>query len=271
MPESKSVFSQFQSRMKAAGEAVGSLLQQPIPPIPFPAPKRAKPPAKKKPDAGNANEPRKAAKRSQNCLVQAKPQPMAAKGQPYSRPRAASGVFTLTQNREEFERILFVLRACNKYSSTAWTNALHVEQSETGSRLVATDGKRMHVAEIETRIKPGNYKPIVSRDAVKLGIPLQDIQFPDWKKAVPQATARCGAISLENTAIGKAQSTAREKSRVYDSFVKQSGERVNPRFLEDLTKKRWIICCQGEKRKPVLLREEGARMDAYAVIMPLSA
>jgi hypothetical protein len=185
--------------------------------------------------------------------------------------RTSSGVFTLIQNKDEFERVLFVLKATNKQSAREFTTVLHVEQTKTGSRLVATDGLRLHVAEIGTKIKSGNYKPVVSKDAIRLGTPVGDVQFPAWTRVIPAHAAKKGVISLEASGIGKARSASMAMTRAYNSFVKQSGERVNPHFLEDLPKKQWVIYCQKEKRKPLVLKEDGAAMETYAVIMPSAA
>jgi hypothetical protein len=185
--------------------------------------------------------------------------------------RTSSGVFTLIQNRDEFERVLFVLKATNKRSEREFTTVLHVERTKTGSRLVATDGLRLHVAEIGTKIKSGNYKPVVSKDAIRLGMPVGDVQFPAWTKLIPARAVRKGEINLESTGAGKARSASMAMTRAYNSFVKQSGERVNPHFLEDLPKKQWSIYCQKEKRKPLVLKEDGAAMETYAVIIPLAA
>ena len=275
MPEIKSVFDNFQSKAKTSGEKIISIWQKPISSIQFPVLKRIKTPVKKESETQVAvrnSDYNKPVKRDRQSLISTKPvkKPLIMQ-KPYPERRLIRGIFTLTQNKEEFEKILFVLKACNKYSDTAYTNVLHIEKADNGSKLVATDGKRMHVAEIETRIKPGDYKPLVTRDAIKLGIPLNDVHFPNWEKVVPRVTAKCGIINLENTTIGKAQNTSREKSRVYDSFVKQTGERVNPNYLEDLTKKQWVIYRQSEKQKPILLKEDGAKMPIYAVVVPLAA
>jgi DNA polymerase III sliding clamp (beta) subunit (PCNA family) len=164
-----------------------------------------------------------------------------------------------------------VLKAGNKQSDREFTTVLHVEQTRTGSRLVATDGVRMHVAEIGTKIKSGNYKPVVTKDAIRLGDPVGDIEFPSWAKVVPAKASKRGVINLETTGVGKARSTSMAMTRAYNSFVRQSGEKVNPHFLEDLPKKQWVIYCQNEKRKPLVLKEDGAAMETYAVIMPLAA
>jgi hypothetical protein len=186
-------------------------------------------------------------------------------------PRVSNGVFTLIRNRDEFERALFVLKACNKQSGREFTTVLHVEQTRNGSRLVATDGIRLHVAEIGAKIRSGNYKPVVTQDAIRLGAPVADIQFPLWAKVVPAHATRKGVVNLESTGIGKARSASMAMARAYNSFVRQSGEKINLHFLEDLPKRQWVIYCQNEKRKPLVLKEDGAARETYAVIMPLAA
>jgi hypothetical protein len=175
-----------------------------------------------------------------------------------------SHIFSRFSNREEYEKILFILRACERNAGRSFTNVLHVERTKNGSRLIGTDGKRMHVAEIASRINPGDYKPVVTKEAVKLLKPLPNVNFPNWERVVPTNVVRCGCINLENAAAG-------ENNRVNSSFTKMTGEKVNPSYLSDLTKKPWAVYCQNEKRKAVLLKEYGAKNEMYAVIMPLAS
>jgi hypothetical protein len=217
--------------------------------------------------------PKPAVRKSPARLI-ASPTPSKRTGTAAAAPvpaRTANGLFTLIRNKDEFERILFVLKACNKQSERAFTTVLHVEQTRNGSRLVATDGIRLHVAEIGTKIRSGNYKPAVSKDAILLGTPVGDVDFPAWTKVVPARASKRGVINLEAAGIGKARSASMAMARAYNSFVRQSGEKVNPHFLEDLPKRQWSIYCQNEKRKPLVLKEDGAAMETYAVIMPLAA
>jgi len=171
--------------------------------------------------------------------------------------------FTPSRNKEEFEKILFVIRACDAANSTLFTNVLHVENTKDGSRLVATDGKRMHVTDIVTRLKPGNYKPSVTHKGITLGKSGFNGDYPNWERVVPVNVTRRGCINLENT-------TAGNKNRANDAFTKMSGEKINPNYLADLTKNVWEVYSQSEKRKAVLLREYGSKK-TYAVIMPMSA
>jgi hypothetical protein len=156
-----------------------------------------------------------------------------------------------------------VLRACDKNGIRDFTSVLHVESSKKGSVLVATDGKRMHVAEIRTRLRAGNYKPQVSRDEVRLGMPVPNVQFPKWERVVPKDIIICGSFNPSN--IPK-----RETDRIREFFKKLSGENVNPKYISDLTENPWVVYRQREKGKPLLLKEYGTAIKAYAVIMPLA-
>jgi hypothetical protein len=172
--------------------------------------------------------------------------------------------FTPSRNKEEFEKILFVLRACdNSGDSTMFTNVLHVENIRNGARLVATDRKRMHVTDVSARIKPGNYKASVTKDRITLEKSGFCGDYPDWKSVVPKDAARCGCINLDNAASGKT-------NIANSAFTKMSGEKINPDYLADLTKNVWAVYRQSEKRKAVLLKEYGSR-ETYAVIMPMAA
>ena len=177
--------------------------------------------------------------------------------------RTALYTFTPAKNQKDFDKIHFVLRACNKTNSgTEFTNVLRVEQIKTGSRLIATDGKRLHVTEIGLRIKPGNYKPVITKEAIRLEKSLKNINFPNWERVVPVNVTRRGCLNIVDTGI-------EEKNKASDSFTQMTGEKVNPDYLADLSKKLWVVCCQKEKRKAVLLKDYNAK-ETYAVIMPLA-
>jgi len=172
--------------------------------------------------------------------------------------------FTPLRNKEEFEKILFVLRACDSSGgSTMFTNVLHIEKTSDGSRLVATDRKRMHVTDVSARIKPGNYKASVTKDKITLEKSGFFGDYPNWKSVVPVNVKRCGCISLENI-------TGAKTNTANSAFTKMSGEKINPDYLADLTKNVWAVYRQNEKRKAVLLKEYGSK-ETYAVIMPMAA
>jgi hypothetical protein len=260
MINNKSVVKQTRPGIQTVGEKLASVLQQPLFTITFPILKQAKHPEKK------GHEPPVTAK---PVLPKKTVNPICpASGKPSREPEAgrnySAGIFTHIRNKDEFDKILFAIRACDKNGGAGFTKVLHVEQIKTGSRLIATDGKRLHVTEIRTQIKPGDYKPIVTQDVIRLGKPVSGIQFPNWRRVVPSNVTRRGCLNIEKSVID-------ERSPVYGSFEKQTGEKVNPRYLADLTKKPWVVYCQKEKRKALLLKERDAKTKTYAVMMPLAA
>jgi hypothetical protein len=173
------------------------------------------------------------------------------------------------KNKDDFERMAFVIRACSKDPRYKHIMVLHVEQTRTGSRLVATDGRRLHVAEITEKLQSGDYIPSVTKETVRLGEPATGIMFPNWSKILPIDTAMRGFINLEDTAWGRNQKQTDRLSRAFNSFVRMTGELINVSFLEDLTKKEWSVHCQAGKNHAILLKEVGAKMSTYAVLMPL--
>jgi hypothetical protein len=174
------------------------------------------------------------------------------------------------ENPEDFERMRFVVKACARTADVPFKTVLHVEQTRTGSRLVACDGLRLHVAEISKKIKSGDYKSHVTKDCVSLGAPLEGVKFPAWAKAIPEKTEKRGIINLEKNGMGKDRKETEKLSLAFNSFVRQTGESVNLRYLEDLTKREWTIYCQGEKQKAIVLKEGHGKAEAPDVKGPLA-
>ena len=76
-----------------------------------------------------------------------------------------------SKNRKDFELMSFVNSACDKAGDDPVKAVIHVEQTKTGSMLVACDGIRLHAAEISKKIKSGDYRPHVTKDTISLGEP----------------------------------------------------------------------------------------------------
>jgi hypothetical protein len=259
MMQAKPVVNNQYPHQKTFGEKLVSVLRQPI--FTFTLPQSAK----KKPELQKTIKPlvpKNETKHNRSISGKGSVKPTSVRNASQGK-RTATYTFTPARNKDEFDKINFVLRACDGNKSTSFTNVLHVESTKYGSSLIATDGKRLHVTEIKTKVKPGDYKPVVTKDKVTLGVIMANVSFPDWKRVVPVNVTRRGCISIDNASIS-------EYSRVYKSFTEMSGEKINPNYLSDLTKNPWVIYCQNEKRKALLLKEYGVK-ETYAVIMPLSS
>jgi hypothetical protein len=180
------------------------------------------------------------------------------------------------ENPKDFELMGFVCRAITKTSDKQFRTVLHVEQTRKGSRLVACDGLRMHVAEISKKIKSGDYKVHATKDEIILGEPVTGIKFPAWSKGIPEKTVKRGVINLEKSGISRNRNETENLSIALNTFAQQTGETVNIRHLEDLTKREWVVYCQKEKNKAIVLKQKGNKNNEpdakspVAVILPIN-
>jgi len=178
------------------------------------------------------------------------------------------------KNPKDFELMSFVIKAILKTAGVPFKTVLHVERSRTGSRLVASDGLRLHFAEISMKIKSGNYKPHVAKDVITLGEPIEGISFPAWAKAIPEKVEKRGVINLRESGLGRKRKETERLSIAFHTLTKETGETVNVRFLEDLIKREWAIYKQVGRRA-IILRQTTGRIGEsgtkgpVAVIVPI--
>jgi hypothetical protein len=170
-------------------------------------------------------------------------------------------------NPVDFERMAFAVKACSK--NKPGLNVLHVEQTKTGSRLVACDGIRLHVAEVSQNIKTGDYKVFMAKDVIGLAVSDMNFRYPNWMDVLPSKTTKRGFIDLENAGFVSDRDKTAKLTLAFNSFTRQTGETVNLRYLEDLLKKRWMVYSQSEKGKAVILRENDHEDKVFALIMPM--
>ncbi|GHU02134.1 hypothetical protein FACS1894147_03370 [Spirochaetia bacterium] len=185
-----------------------------------------------------------------------------------AKPETGPFILTRQDNPADFEKMSFVLNARLKDATREYLTVLHVEQTKTGSRLIATDGLRLHVAEINRKIRSGDYKPVVTKDRISLGEPVEGILFPNWVKVIPENIKKRMVIDLADAGMGKDRNQTEKLSWAFNHFVNQTGELINLRFLEDLIKTKWSVYCQDEKHKAIVLKEEGSGESVFAVVMP---
>jgi len=197
------------------------------------------------------------------------------KGRPL-KPVRKTPVFQLSreENPEVFDLMSFVIKVCTKDAERPFTEFLHVEQIKTGSRIVACDRFRLHVAEIPKRIKSGDYKPHLTKDLITLGEPVAKVKFPSWSKVIPEDAEKRGIIDLERSGLGKDWKESEKLTLAYSSFEKQTGEVINIRYLEDLAKQKWAVYRHPAK-KIIMFKQQNSNagepepMYPLAVILPI--
>jgi hypothetical protein len=169
----------------------------------------------------------------------------------------------------DFEKALFVIRAISDDETRPFLCVLHVEGTRSGTRLVATDGHRLHVSEIEAKIPSGDYKTEVTKSSVILRGPVTDVNYPNWRRVVPMAANVKGKINFEKTGIGHNFGQCAGMSIAFSQVIEKTGEVVNLRYLEDLPKKEWSVLSQEGKHCAIMFKRENQGKEDMAVIMPM--
>ncbi len=178
-------------------------------------------------------------------------------------------IITKSGSPANYGRILFCMKAMGGGRTQPFTRYMHVENARSGSRIVCTDGKRLHVAVISARIPAGNYRPEARDGSVRFGKP-EDVAFPSWRNVVPEAVLPKGTVDLEDAGNGTRTERDEKFSRTYCAFLFDTGINVNIGFLRDLPSAKWKVFTQGGKNRLVKL-ENTEDKNQFAVFVPLAA
>jgi hypothetical protein len=175
-----------------------------------------------------------------------------------------------SKNQKDFELMSFVNKARDEASNNPVKAVIHVEQTKSGSRLVACDSIRLHAAEISKKIKSGDYRAHVTKDTIMLGEPEKGIKYFPWLKIIPEDVKKRGEINLEKSGLGKNREETENLSLAFDSIVKQTGKTVNLRDLDDLAKGGWTVYSRDEDSR-IVLRQQSKKGEAgYPVAVIVS-
>jgi hypothetical protein len=258
-------------RMNYTGTGIIARWQDRFPTQQPPKPKKVTPPPKRPPAV--TPQAAKPAAKSPATETTAVAKPKTAKGKNTAvaliqKTPTVSEISRL-ENRDDYEKAVFVAKAVSKDENRNYLRVIHIEELENGSRLVATDGVRLHTAEIAAKIKGGDYKPLVNKDMVGFAGLDDEVTFPNWMRVIPEKPPMLGTISLENAGIGKDIAQTEQMSNALTAIIKQTGKSVNLRFLEDLPKRQWRVYSESGESRPLMLKENGHEESVYAVMMPL--
>jgi hypothetical protein len=174
------------------------------------------------------------------------------------------------ENGIDYENALFVIKSMSDDESRPFMCVVHVEDAEQGSRLICTDGRRLHYADISSKIPEGDYKPVTTKHEIILKGPIDEGTFPNWKRVVPENGLDRGLFNLERTSIGRNVSLNAGFSLAYAQLIERTGEVVNLRYLDDLPKKEWQIYSLEKKNRPLVFKRSVDGKETVAVIMPMS-
>lgn len=172
-------------------------------------------------------------------------------------------------NAVDYENTLFVLKSMSTDKTRPFMCVVHVERSDVGSRLICTDGRRLHYADISVKIPEGNYVPVVTKDTIVLKESTNEGDFPNWKRVIPENCQDRGLINLGKTGFGKNVTNAALFSLAYSTVLQKTGAVINIRYLDDLLKTEWQVLSREEKNKALMFKRPIEEREIVAVIMPM--
>ena len=176
---------------------------------------------------------------------------------------------TKAGNGRDYERVKFCMKAMGRAAAPSFVRYMHVENARRGSRIVCTDGKRLHVANLSVRIPAGNYQPKVAGDEIRFGKP-SEATFPAWRNVVPEDADFKGTMELGGLGTGTRTEREEKFSRIYCALQSDTGVSVNMGFLKDLPGAKWKVFAQGGRKK-LLMLENSEEKEQFAVFVPLAA
>jgi hypothetical protein len=180
------------------------------------------------------------------------------------------------ENPKDFELMSFVVKACDKTAEVPFKTVLHVEQSRTGSRLVACDGLKVPCRRnleknkkrrLQAPCRQGCHHSWQSGGRGEVSFMVKGYTYNIVKRCV---------INLEKSGLGRDRNETENFSITFKTLVKQTGETVNLRHIEDLTKREWAVYCQKDGKRAIVLRQrtgkigEPDKKSPVAVIMPIA-
>lgn len=171
---------------------------------------------------------------------------------------------------KDHEKITFVIKALSENGYGTFTSVVHVEGTRNGSRVIATDGKRIHIAILDTKIPNGNYVPLVKGYAVYLKSPSTEITYPAWRNVIPEQTRFKTEIDIEEFHNGVTLTGAEKLSLAYHTIIGKTGRAINVRYLGDLSEHTWKVYSEKDKTQSLVFKDSKEGDSLFAVIAPLA-
>jgi DNA polymerase III sliding clamp (beta) subunit (PCNA family) len=179
--------------------------------------------------------------------------------------------------KDDFKRILFVSKALSKnekqIKSAAYKSFIHVEIEDDKKLVVATDGARLHVAEVNLDLIPGNYTIRVSKKLIALAGPIEndDSRYPNWRKVVPKNLTERMIIDFNKTSLSKKDIDGIvEMSRTMYRLIKETNKIINLCHLDDLMKNTWSVRVDDKMANSPVVFENSIEKSVFALIMPIN-
>lgn len=176
---------------------------------------------------------------------------------------------------DDFNRILFVSKACLKKDHTSYPfkTYIHVEEENGKKIMVSTDGIRLHAAAVDLDLLPGNYTIKTGNKSITLFGPIEsnkDNEYPNWKKVVPTDYIEKAVINFNDTSLKRDLKKLGIMSKRMYSIIKTTNKLINLYYLDDLLKETWNICIDSNEKNSAVLFSQNNTKKIFAIIMPMN-
>jgi hypothetical protein len=154
----------------------------------------------------------------------------------------------------------FISGAKSKDETRFFMTGIHIEQTGGRTLLIATDGRRLHIARIDTiQIEPGDYQVKENTRDFMILYPMDKIQFPNWKKTINSLETQ------KHIKIDLAESKNKAAfSRSLFQFFQATRTVINIEHIEPLTGREWDGYFHEKEKAHTFLSE-----NLMAIIMPM--
>jgi hypothetical protein len=185
------------------------------------------------------------------------------------------------KNNDDFLRIAFVSKALSneKYEPMLYRHFIKIETRENDSKriAVATDGRRLHVAEISYSIPEGYYSVIVKKDKIIFQEEKIDdnFKYPNYRELIPSENNLKEVCTLDlcETSLTKNLKKNGFFSKQFAKIIKNAEKIINIRYLDDLAKMGWRLYVEEKngvkKQYGALVFKAGGEKELLALIAPM--
>jgi DNA polymerase III sliding clamp (beta) subunit (PCNA family) len=167
----------------------------------------------------------------------------------------------VSKNAPAWKAFRFISGAKSKDETRFFMTGIHIERAGDKTILVATDGRRLHIATVDTvDIEPGDYQVKENTRDFMILYPMDnDIQYPNWKRIVKTLeTQKRVKIDLAGT------KNKADFSRSLYQLFQATGAAVNIEHLEPLAGREWDVYFSEKEKAHTFVAE-----NLIAIIMPM--
>ncbi|MGL4985711.1 MAG: hypothetical protein ACRC5H_01060 [Treponemataceae bacterium] len=179
-------------------------------------------------------------------------------------------IITRKDHYKDYEKLLFCIKALGKTDDPLFTRYLHIENSRVGSRVITTDGKRLHLCKTHMKLPQGNFIPILNNYTITLDSSV-DIPFPSWKNIIPENPDYKGVLNLEELGADASMSKDEKFTSVYCHLLSTTGFNINIKYVKDLPKINWNVFTKKGKNNLIILKNKKDEECQQVIFVPVRA